>query len=253
MHSVQKLYFQRQAQSTREFKARGAKINRCSLCQISKQHCICHLRQSQKSHLAFCLFMYDSEVLKPSNTGRLIADCFEDTHAFLWSRTEIDPKIIELLNSDKYQPFIVFPKDYASEDQIYFEEKPDADQCRHSEINLDKTPLLILLDGTWREASKIFRKSPYLKRLPILSIPSKSLEKDNHSTYSLRNSDKLGYLGTAEVAAKIVEMFGEKKNAKHLQLWFDVFCYRYQLVKKSISLHQDLPVKLLNRYRKGQL
>ncbi len=33
--------------------------------------------------------MYDTEVMKPSNTGKLIADVFTRyTFAFLWSRTE---------------------------------------------------------------------------------------------------------------------------------------------------------------------
>ncbi len=38
-------------------------------------------------------------------------------------------------------------------------------------------PLFILLDGTWSEARKMFRKSPYLEHLPVLSLAPEQLSR----------------------------------------------------------------------------
>lgn len=62
---------------------------------------------TSKSH--FCLLMFDTEPMKPSNTGRLIADILPDTVAFQWSRTEPSQDLLDLVQNPDYQPMVVFP------------------------------------------------------------------------------------------------------------------------------------------------
>lgn len=57
----------------------------------------------------FCLLMFDTEPMKPSNTGRLIADILPDTVAFQWSRTEPSQDLLDLVQNPDYQPMVVFP------------------------------------------------------------------------------------------------------------------------------------------------
>jgi len=166
--------------------------------------------------------MYDTEVLKPSNTGRLIADLIPDTFAFLWSRTESNPELLAVLNDPQWQPFIVFPEQYV--DDAAREVVTDEVKC-----HLGKRPLFIMLDGSWREARKIFRKSPYLSTFPVVSFtPDKIAGSEINSRYQLRIASSENQLATAEVAARVLAMTGEFKNAKLLDLWFDVFSYQYQ-------------------------
>ncbi|MVD33483.1 DTW domain-containing protein, partial [Vibrio cholerae] len=47
-----------------------------------------------------------------------------------------------------------------------------------------KKPLLVLIDGSWREAKRIFRKSPYLASLPLVSV-----EPERLSQYIMRKSE----------------------------------------------------------------
>ncbi|WP_262198256.1 DTW domain-containing protein, partial [Escherichia coli] len=63
----------------------------------------------------FCLVMVDTEPMKPSNTGRLIADILPDTAAFQWSRPEPPQALLELVQHPDYQPIVVFPASYAGE------------------------------------------------------------------------------------------------------------------------------------------
>jgi DTW domain-containing protein YfiP len=92
MHAVHRLHLYRKSISTTTYKARGQRVVRCQLCQLAKHFCICEITPSKENietTAGFLLLMYDTEVLKPSNTGKLIADIIPDTFAFLWSRTGV--------------------------------------------------------------------------------------------------------------------------------------------------------------------
>ena len=222
MHAVQRLHQYRKSLSTTTYKSRGQRVIRCELCRLAKQFCICSLAPEVQSNAGFLLLMYDTEVLKPSNTGKLIADLIPDTFAFLWSRTEENPDVLALLADPSWQPMIVFPKAYAGENRQVFD----------NEITLEsgKRPLFIMLDGSWREAKKIFRRSPYLQNLPVVSFTPKAPESESElsSRYQIRLAANNTELATAEVAAQILALAGEQTNANLLDLWFDVFSYQYQ-------------------------
>ncbi|WP_435276306.1 tRNA-uridine aminocarboxypropyltransferase [Psychrobium sp. nBUS_13] len=217
MHAVQRLFHYRKSISTKPFRARGYNVERCDDCRIALKFCICQYKPTCHSKAAFLLLMWDDEVLKPSNTGRLIADLINDTHAFIWRRTEIDETLLALINNPDYQPYVVFPAAYAHEEQTVV----------HHVNNIAapaKQPLFILLDGSWREAKKMFRKSPYLSQFPVLSI---NLDTQSER-YRLRKATGDDRLATAEVAAHVLRSFGEEENGNLLDLWFDTFNQRYQ-------------------------
>ncbi|MGB1261516.1 MAG: tRNA-uridine aminocarboxypropyltransferase [Cognaticolwellia sp.] len=222
MHAVQQLHQYRKSLSTTTYKSRGQRVIRCELCRLAKQFCICALVPSVESNAGFLMLMYDTEVLKPSNTGKLIADLIPDCFAFLWSRTQVNPEIIKVLEDPIWQPMIVFPKAYAGENREIFDNK----------ITLEsgKRPLFIMLDGCWREAKKMFRRSPYLQHLPVVSFTPKTPDNaaELSSRYQIRVAANNTELATAEVAAQILSLAGEQTNADLLDLWFDVFSYQYQ-------------------------
>ena len=222
IHKVHTLHIDRLARSTKPFNARGAKVNRCRYCQVNIDYCICAHQPQVTSNAAFLLIMFDTEVLKPSNTGKLIADVVQETYAYLWSRTEPDQQMLELLNDPQWQPFVVFPGDYV---------QPPQQVVSKVEMIDGKRPLFIMLDGSWREACKIFRRSPYLNRFPVLSIKADQLSK-----YIMRKASKDYQLATAEVAAVVLELFGELETAKHMELWFDVFKEHYLCSKQPLKL-----------------
>ena len=241
MHAVQRLFDYRESLGTRQFNSRGYKLERCRRCRIATERCICEYRPHCHSNAAFLLLMYDDEVLKPSNSGRLIADLVPDTHAFLWSRTELSPALKELLEDPGYQPVVVFPGNYAEPPrQVIHQPPPSA---------TDKRPLFILLDGTWREAKKMFRKSPYLNHLPVLSI---QLDGSTHQErHRVRTAHTEGQLATAEVAARLLAEMGERHNATVLDLWFDLFSHRIQQGVSGRHQHQGDPLTALQAYVGG--
>jgi len=224
IHALHKLYEQRLSQSTRPFLARGGRIERCVNCMLLPYLCICALKTTAQTNSAFLLLMYDDEILKPSNTGRLIADLVPDTFAYIWSRTKPNTEMLALLQDPQWQPVVIFPAEYSQPERVISE----------SNQLSDKKPLFILLDGSWAQAKKMFRKSPYLDNLPVLSFSP-----ENISRYLVRKAVKDNQLATAEVAALALERIGEQYNSEQLALLFEVFKENYMLGKERKQLPED--------------
>ncbi|WP_080995555.1 tRNA-uridine aminocarboxypropyltransferase [Thiopseudomonas alkaliphila] len=217
-HAVAQLRAQRLAQSQRPFKARGIKLVRCERCRVARQFCICAWQPQASSEVGVCLLMHDIEPLKPSNTGWLIADVVQHTFAFTWSRTQVEPKLLALLADPKWQPLVVFPEEYAApEQQVVHQLRP---------LAAGKKPLFIILDATWMQARKMFRKSAYLAGLPVLSLQPEQL-----SNYLLRRSTRDDHLCTAEVAVLCLELAQELTAAEQLHRWLERFTEHYLAAK----------------------
>jgi hypothetical protein len=195
---------------------------RCERCRLAPTHCACALRASVPARAGVCLLMAGFEALKPSNTGWLVADVVPDTHAFAWSRTCVDPGLLALLDDARWQPVVVFPAEFAAPERVIAALPANSpDDARR--------PLFILLDGTWAEARKAFRKSPFLDRFPVLSLDPERL-----SRYRLRSAWHEHHLCTAEIAALCLEISGDARAARTLQAWLDVFSERYLRARQSV-------------------
>lgn len=229
VHAFHRLYQQRLERSTKPFNARGCKVDRCQHCQVSVTYCICHYQPDIETDVAVMLLVSDNEVFKPSNTGRLILDTVKEGYAFQWSRTEPSKDMLDLLNDPRYQPIVVFPDEYVDDKQRLIQGEPQP-FCK------GKTPLLIFLDGSWREARRIFRKSPYLDSLPVLSIKPESL-----SQYMMRRSDNEQHLATAEVACLVLKEMQQEMAALTLTNWFDAFKESYLLSKSRGKVDPQRP------------
>jgi len=205
----------------------GFKHERCAGCRLLPSHCMCALRPSVPTRAGVCLLMADIETLKPSNTGWLIADVVADTFAFGWARTETDPALLALLGDPQWQPYVVFPQDYAAPERVvHTVAPPEAGQSATA-----KRPLFILLDGTWSEARKMFRKSPWLDHLPVLS-----LNPDQISQYKRRRSRRNDHFCTSEVAALCMSLAGEHLAERTLEAYLDVFTHHYLQAKNQLPV-----------------
>jgi DTW domain-containing protein YfiP len=229
-HAVSLLRAARLARSVKPFLARGGfKRERCAGCRLVPSHCLCALRPSVPTRAGVCLLMADIEPLKPSNTGWLVADVVADTFAFGWARTDTDPVFLALLSDPQWQPYLVFPGEYAAPARVVHTVAPQT----------DKRALFILLDGTWAEARKMFGRSPCLNHLPVLS-----LRPDQTSQYKLRRSRRDDHFCTSEVAALCLGLAGEHRAARTLAAYLDVFTHHYLQAKNQRPIASEGPAHL---------
>ena len=220
INSVRVLRKEQLKTSKREFKARGCLLVRCPECLLGVDDCVCGLIEPHNSEIGVCMLMYHAEYYKPSNTGQLICDAVADNFAFRWARTELEQSLEQLLNDPTWYPIIVFPHDSVSEDR-------KITGIPNLQARDGKRPLLVFLDGTWRQAKKMFVKSPYLDKFPVLEVSGIS-----KGEYKLRESQHEHHLSTVEVAAAIFAQAGEQAMTDDLMTLFTTFRNRYQLLKR---------------------
>jgi DTW domain-containing protein YfiP len=233
-HAVSRLRSSRLLRSTRPFLARGGPHGeRCGGCRLILSHCLCALRPVVPTRAGVCLIMAEHETLKPSNTGWLIADVVPDTTAFGWARTEVDPALLALLADPQWQPYVVFPGEFVAPERVLTQLLADQTLATVSDV-VRKRPLFILLDATWPEARKIFKKSPYLTQFPVLSLAPEQL-----SRYRLRRSRRDDHLCTSEVAALCLALAGETLAAQTLEAYLDVFTEHYLCAKQQLKLDRE--------------
>ena len=103
-----------------------------------------------------------------------------------------------------------------------------------SDEQATQRPLFVLLDGTWPEARKMFRKSPYLDKLPVLSLQS-----DQLSSYKLRRSQRDAHFCTSEVAAMCLTLGGDALAGQALTAHLDVFTHHYLQAKQQLPVDWD--------------
>ena len=77
----------------------------------------------------------------------------------------------------------------------------------------------------------MFRKSPYLDSLPVLSLQAETL-----SRYRLRRSKRGDHFCTSEVAALCLALAGDTLAAQTLDAYLDVFTTHYLQAKNQLPL-----------------
>ena len=233
-HAVSRLRTARLARSSKPFLARGGPHGeRCAGCRLVPSHCLCALRPTVPTRAGVCLIMANIEPLKPSNTGWLIADVVADTFAYGWARTAVDPALLAMLADPQWQPYLVFPGEFVAPERVVTQLIAGNSRDPRSGGAWGR-PLFVLLDATWPEARKMFRKSPYLNHLPVLSLQNEQI-----SRYKLRRSRRDDHFCTSEVAALCLDLAGEPLAAQTLEAYLDVFTHHYLQAKNQLPADHD--------------
>lgn len=216
------------------FLARGSNIGRCESCFLPLLSCLCSEKPKVKGKAVFWLLTHNDEIYKPTNTGRLIVDVIDGARVFKWSRTDPDLAFIDALSDEQYQPCIVFPSGESYQQRMIV-----------SENLSEKIPAFIILDGTWRQARRMFRLSRYLDDLPVMQPSAAAI-----SRYQLRQSVEEHHLCTAEVAAQMLREVSDDHSADVLDAYFDLFNAEYYATRRAVDMSGASAVA---RHRLAQL
>ncbi len=154
---------------------------RCPRCHVHQSLCICALIPRLETRTGLLLFIHRYEDRKPTNTGRLAAECLVNSRVIVRGHTE--ERSCSLDPDPGTQPVLLFPSERA---------------IPLSEFANSPLPVtLIVPDGTWRQASKVRNRVPGLADVPCVSLP-----KGPPTLYRLRSEPHAGGLATIEAVAR---------------------------------------------------
>ncbi len=192
-------------------------MQQCPQCGLQYQ-CVCSAIPKLDSSIPFSLLMHENEYLRETNTGKWLLRALPQCQDYCWKRTEENPALQERVSRSDYLSLLVYP----SEDSIPLDE---ALKLVHRS---GYTPHFIILDGTWQEAKKIERKSPWLNKVQRVHLTPTQL-----SNYQLRRNQSDGHLCTLEVVSEILQLLDEEQAAQQLTVFLDHFSRVYQADKSG--------------------
>lgn len=230
-HCVDLLREKAKHNSQRAFIARGANAERCPSCLMASFACFCSQRTLEHSNVHITLLYHYTEIHKPTNSGRLIADLFpEQTHAYLWSRTDPEPELLERLDQLKTHSLILYPE-------------TDRRLANHQHLTTLPTPSaahplhVIVLDATWRLASKMLHQSRWLDDIPTFAISD-----DVQRSFNVRHAKHEHQFATAEVMAMLLAQAGEMQQSDALASYYQTF-NQHSLISRKRSTAPDTITK----------
>lgn len=144
------------------------------------------------------LVTHEKELTRRSNTGKLVQQFLQgDCDTVTWRRTQPDARLIAAIDAGRIAIL-----------------SPDAEEG-HCISEFDS---FVLLDSTWQEASKMFRRSDYLQALPKVS-----LQAAQPSEFILRANQLEGGLSTVECVIELLQQRKLKAKAEQLLQIFRQF------------------------------
>jgi DTW domain-containing protein YfiP len=149
------------------------------------------------------LLTHERELHRATNTGAIaLESANEVVERVLWERVNPNKDLTRLIENN--EAVLLYSKAESS--------------SAVSKPTIEEYENIIIIDGTWQEAKKIFNQSSYLKNAPQFILKTA-----NASLYNLRANQPKGGLCTVECIIEVLRLKGQHKMAAELSLKFEQF------------------------------
>lgn len=170
--------------------------------------CVCSLILDLRPKLAnlktqVIIIMHHREENLTSNTARLAAMALPNCEIRIRGQLE-KPLSTEGFHSSTRASFFLFPSEEAIELTPEFA------------ATLTASPILIVPDGNWRQASKVSSRLAAVKNIPHLKLPVGMT-----SQYHLRHGPHVECMSTFEAIARSIGILENETAQKEMELFFE--------------------------------
>jgi DTW domain-containing protein YfiP len=209
---------------------------RCSGCSLSKWWCMCELIPKTDNQTAVVWIYHPLELLKTTSSTVLSRLSLRRKMVLQWEGRG-DP--IPMPSLDLSNAWVLMPEDGA----IPIEEKAREYLNQKAIQPHLSPPVLIAIDGTWRQARRMVKKIPWLLELPKITVtdanPNPNILRRQHLEEGMSTSDAIAlclkYLGEEEASQSLL-------SARLLQMTH---------VLKTRGIYIDQRVEQLNRSQRA--
>jgi DTW domain-containing protein len=151
-------------------------------------YCVCNLIEPFYAHCNVLILQHPRERRRYYSTAKLVLKAIVNSQ--LLRGIEFPQKLLEASIGHR-TPYLLFPSSKALD-------------CREVSLHSDTT--IFVLDGTWSEAGKIFRRNPFIQSLACVSFRDAL-----RSSYKIRKQPREGCLSTIESVAYLLALNGERR------------------------------------------
>ncbi len=189
----------------------------CNSCHRPQVSCICHLFTATDNDIHVVVLQHPSEVKQAKGTATLLCNSLFSYRLLVGERFDEQQEFLDVLTKYQGKIALLYPSEQAKEIRY------DNNVCGARAIEC-----LIILDGTWKKAYRLYMMNQRLHQLPHVALPQ-GIE----SRYLIRSTKKIGALSSLEACCYALSLL-EDNNEKYLALLssFDKF-NQMQLSLKS--------------------
>ncbi|RTZ21991.1 tRNA-uridine aminocarboxypropyltransferase [Vibrio penaeicida] len=160
----------------------------CQDCGKAKKMCICHTIQNLHSEVELIILQHPDEVHRAMGTARILNLSLDSCRIFVGENFSEHTELNDLLQDDSYNHSVLFPS----------EESVPVSRLGNDEIRKHR---VLLIDGTWKKAYKIWRLSENLHSLTSVALPV-----DLEGNYRIRKAPSSNSLSTVEAGFHLLNI-----------------------------------------------
>lgn len=208
----------------------------CKDCLRPPEACFCRFITPIQTNFEFALLMHPKEFKKePVGTGRYTNKILKNCRIIVDATFDENVPLNKILQDPTKQPFLLYP----GESSLNINQQQLSPVLRQ-----DKTPVIIIIDGTWACAKSMMRDSKCLHNLPRLSFTA-----NKRSRFHIKLQPADYCLSTIESVYEVLSAL-EKQNLESIGERKDILIETLdRIVAFQVKCAND-PTK--QGYRRGQ-
>ncbi len=194
----------------------------CSRCGKSHKACICAWIAPLASNIELIILQHPTEAHKPLGTARILALSLANCRILSGENFSDDTELNQLLAEENVQHLVLYPQANA----VNIGELG-------AQLNIGNKRLrVILLDGTWKKAFKIWQLSRNLQVLPCVALPE-----GLKGEYTIRKAPAEHCLSTVEAGYHILRLLQPEQDFSPLLTTFRNMI-QFQIAKMPAGLFE---------------
>ena len=185
----------------------------CNVCLRPDKTCICHLFQNINNNVHVIVLQHTTEVKQTKGTVTLLAKSLKHCNVIVGEDFTKNEELNSLLQYYQQGIYLLYPSENAVvlssiNDQQFIQSKSLIEQPN----NNARVKCIIVLDGTWKKAYKMYMLNNFLHNIPHLTLPE-SIQGD----YKIRKTQKANALSSLEACTYALIML-ESNTSKYQNL-----------------------------------
>nr|BDT28857.1 DTW domain-containing protein [Bacteriovorax sp. HI3] len=164
----------------------------CQQCDFLKSRCLCDTLKTIPNNIHLIVLQHPSETKHPLNTVRIMKKSFKEMTVMVGEDFTNDLKLNTLLCDPKNNCALLYPGQ-------------DAKVLESTPVSSEAITHLLLIDGTWRKAKKIYLSSSNLQKLPAIKLAP-----EEQSDYRIRKAPAQNALSTLEASVEALKILEPK-------------------------------------------
>ena len=166
----------------------------CSQCGKARKACICDNIVALDSQVELIILQHPTEEHRPMGTARILSLSLVNSRLLVGEDFREHGELNQLLAEPDVEHFVLYPSDVSL-------------SAADVALPIEKKIRIILLDGTWKKAFKLWQLNTQLHHLPCLHLPE-----DLKGNYRIRKAPNENALSTVEAGFHVLSIMQPEKD-----------------------------------------